>query len=117
MASIKMISAVLFLMAAGEAAAAKELITDNTGVGAGPYIYPKALKGILGTKFKLISGFPSISNVHLAMERNEIDAVCQPLEAVVSTRPDWIASKTVNVLFQGGERPNPQLSCLELISE
>ena len=94
---------------------AKELITGNTGVGAGPYIYPKALNGILGTKFKLISGFPSISNVHLAMERNEIDGVCQPLEAVVSTRPDWIASKTVNVLFQGGERPNPQLKGVPFI--
>jgi len=94
---------------------AKELITGNTGVGAAPYIYPKALNGILGTKFKLISGFPSISNVHLAMERNEIDGVCQPLEAVVSTRPDWIASKTVNVLFQGGERPNPQLKGIPFI--
>jgi hypothetical protein len=94
---------------------AKELITGNTGVGAGPYIYPKALNGILGTKFKLISGFPSISNVHLAMERNEIDAVCQPLEAVVSGRPDWIASKTVNVLFQGGERPNPHLKGVPFI--
>src|SRR5262249_40778978 len=67
------------------------------------------LNGILNPKFKLISGFPSTGNIHLAMERGEIDAVCHPLDAVVSSRPDWIASKTVNVLFQGGVRPNPQL--------
>src|SRR5262245_8277827 len=94
---------------------AKELITGDTGVGSGPYFYPKALNGILGTKFKLISGFPSTSNIHLAMERNEIDAVCHPLDAVVSSRRDWIASKTVNVLFQGGARPNPQLKGVPLI--
>src|SRR5262245_31800366 len=94
---------------------AKELITGNTGVGSGPYIYPKALNGILGTKFKLISGFPSNSDVHLAMERNEIDGVCQPLEAVVNSHPDWIASKTVNILFQAGGRPDPHLKGVPVI--
>src|SRR5262245_18226507 len=92
-----------------------ELVTGNTGVGSGPYIYPKALNGILGTKFRLIAGFQGTSNIHLAMEQNEIDAVCHPLEAVVSSRPDWIASKTVNVLFQGGARPNPRLGGVPLI--
>jgi tripartite-type tricarboxylate transporter receptor subunit TctC len=93
----------------------KELITGNTGVGSGPYMYPKALNGILGTKFKLIAGFRGTSDVHLAMERGEIDGVCHPLEAFVSSRPDWIASKTVNVLFQAGARPNPVLKDVPLI--
>ena len=38
-----------------------ELIIGDTGVGTGTYSYPKALNGMLGTKFKLISGFPSSS--------------------------------------------------------
>jgi hypothetical protein len=40
---------------------------------------------------------------------NEVDGVCQNVETVVGSRPDWIADKEVNVLFQGGVRPNPQL--------
>src|SRR5947207_931200 len=48
-----------------------ELIIGNTGVGTGTYSYPKALNGMLGTKFKLISGFPSSTDVFLAMERGE----------------------------------------------
>src|SRR5207247_4079115 len=40
-----------------------ELIIGNTGVGTGTYSYPKALNGLLGTKFKLISGFPSSTDV------------------------------------------------------
>jgi tripartite-type tricarboxylate transporter receptor subunit TctC len=88
---------------------ANELIVGTSGVGSGPYIYPKALNGLLGTKFKLVSGFPFASNVFLALERGEVDGVCLPLESVVTLRPDWIPGKKVNVLLQGGPRPNPEL--------
>src|SRR5262245_27654312 len=73
-----------------------ELIIGNTGVGTGTYSYPKALNGILGTKFKLISGFPSSSDVFLAMERGEVDGICESLDSVVGKRPDWIATKRIN---------------------
>src|SRR5258705_5717792 len=88
---------------------ASELIIGNTGVGTGTYSYPKALNGLMGTKFKLISGFPSSTDVFLAMERNEVDGICESLDSVIAKRPDWIASKKVNVLFQGGTEPNPEL--------
>jgi tripartite-type tricarboxylate transporter receptor subunit TctC len=87
----------------------QELILGNTGVGTGTYSYPKALNGLLGTKFKLISGFPSSSDVFLAIERGEVDGICESLDSVIGKRPDWIASKKVNVLFQGGTEPNPTL--------
>jgi tripartite-type tricarboxylate transporter receptor subunit TctC len=87
----------------------QELIIGNTGVGTGTYSYPKALNGLLGTKFKLISGFPSSSDVFLAMERGEVDGICESLDSVIGKRPDWIASKKVNVLFQAGIEPNPTI--------
>src|SRR3989442_12914513 len=86
-----------------------ELIIGNTGVGTGTYSYPKALNGLLGTKFKLISGFPSSTDVFLAMERGEVDGICESLDSVIGKRPDWIATQKVNVLFQGGAEPNPKL--------
>jgi tripartite-type tricarboxylate transporter receptor subunit TctC len=92
-----------------------ELIIGNTGVGTGTYSYPKALNGLLGTKFKLISGFPSSSDVFLAMERGEVDGICESLDSVVGKRPDWISSKKVNVLFQGGVEPSPELKDIPFI--
>src|SRR2546430_16649861 len=83
-----------------------ELIIGNTGVGTGTYSYPKALNGLMGTKFKLISGFPSSTDVFLAMERNEVDGICESLDSVIAKRPAWIATKKVNVLFHGGPEPN-----------
>ena len=88
---------------------ANELIIGNTGAGTGTYSYPKALNGIFGTKFKLISGFPSSTDVFLAMERNEVDGICESLDSVINKRPDWIATRKVNVLFYGGAKPTTDL--------
>jgi tripartite-type tricarboxylate transporter receptor subunit TctC len=95
----------------------QELIIGDTGVGTGTYSYPKALNGLLGTRFKLIHGFPSSSDVFLAMERGEVDGICESLDSVIGKRPDWIASKKVNVLFQGGTEPNPTLKAVPFIMD
>jgi tripartite-type tricarboxylate transporter receptor subunit TctC len=93
----------------------QELIIGNTGVGTGTYSYPKALNGLLGTKFKMVSGFPSSSDVFLSMERGEVDGICESLDSVIGKRPDWISGKKVNVLFQGGTQPNPELKGVPFI--
>jgi tripartite-type tricarboxylate transporter receptor subunit TctC len=87
----------------------RELIIGNTGPGTGTYTYPKALSGLLGMKFKLISGFPSSSDVFLAMERGEVEGICESLDSVIGKRPDWIEKGTVKILFQGGTEPNASL--------
>jgi len=87
----------------------KTLIVGDTGPGTGTHDYPKALNAILGFKFKLVGGYQSTANVFLAMERGELDGVCESLDSVKARRPDWISSGTVSVLFQGGAKPNPEL--------
>src|SRR5436305_216977 len=84
-------------------------------IGFGTYSYPKALNGLMGTKFKLISGFPSSTDVFLAMERNEVDGICESLDSVIAKRPDWIATKKVNVLFHGGAEPNATLKGIPFV--
>jgi len=87
----------------------KTLIMGDTGPGTGTHAYPKALNDILGFKFKLVGGYPSSANVFLAMERDEVQGICESLDSVNARRPDWISSGTVSVLFQGGVKPNPEL--------
>lgn len=86
-----------------------ELIVGETGVGTGTRSYPKALNEILGMKFKLIAGFPSSTNVMLAMERGEVDGICQSLDSVISDRPEWAKTGRMIFVFQGGASPNPTL--------
>lgn len=87
----------------------KQLIVGDTGVGTGTHSYPKALTALLGMKFKIIGGFPSSSDVFLAMERGEVEGICESLDSVSGKRPTWIPEHKVNILFQGGAEPNPDL--------
>jgi tripartite-type tricarboxylate transporter receptor subunit TctC len=87
----------------------KELILGDTGPGTGTRSYPKVLNDLLGFKFKLVSGFRSSADVFLAMERGEVEGICESLDSVNNRKPDWIANKTVTVLLQAGDRPDPRL--------
>jgi tripartite-type tricarboxylate transporter receptor subunit TctC len=97
-----------------------ELIIGNTGVGTGTYSYPKALNGLIGTKFKLISGFPSSTNVMLAIERGEVDGLCESWDSAYNKHPTWFKDGTINVLFQAGAELNPEIkapSIFELVKD
>jgi tripartite-type tricarboxylate transporter receptor subunit TctC len=85
------------------------LITGDTGPGSGTYLYPRGLKELLGLKFQPVSGFPSTADVFLAMERGEVNGVCEALDSIVSRRPDWISGKKVTPILQGGVEPDPEL--------
>jgi hypothetical protein len=95
----------------------KELIVGDTGVGTGTHSYPKALNALLGMKFKIIAGFPSSSDVFLAMERGEVDGICESLDSVSGKRPTWIPDKKVVILFQGGAMPNPELKNVPFVPD
>jgi hypothetical protein len=87
----------------------REVIVGATGVAAGPGVYPKILNTLVGTKFKIISGYDTAS-MRLAMEKGEIDGICglswQTYKAVSA---DWIANKKINVFAQMGLTKNPEL--------
>jgi len=95
----------------------QELIVGATGPGNGIYYHPKALSALFGLKFKVISGFRGSPATFLAMERGEIDGVCNPLDSISNQRPDWIPDRKVAVLFQGGNSPNPALKDVPYVND
>jgi tripartite-type tricarboxylate transporter receptor subunit TctC len=95
----------------------KQLILGDTGPGTGTRSYPKVLNDLLGFKFKLVGGFQSSADVFLAMERGEVEGICESLDSINNRRPDWIASKKVNVLLQAGAKPHPTLAGVPLVFE
>jgi tripartite-type tricarboxylate transporter receptor subunit TctC len=95
----------------------RELLVGDNGAGTGTGNYPKALNALLGLKFKIIRGYAASVDVVLAMERGEVEGYCESLESVYGKRPDWIATKTVNILFQGGLKPNPDLKGVPFIND
>ena len=87
----------------------KQLILGDTGPGTGTRSYPKALNALLGMKFKLVGGFRSSADVFLAMERGEVEGICESLDSIRNRRPDWLETGKITILFQGGAQPNPEL--------
>lgn len=64
-----------------------------------------------GTKFEVVSGYKGTGDIALAMERGEVDGMCgQGWSSMKSQKPDWISSKTLNILVQVGLNPEKELT-------
>ena len=60
-------------------------------------------------KFKLVGGFPSSAEVFLAMERGEVDGICESLDSIKNRRPDWIPRRRSRSCSRAAREPNPEL--------
>jgi tripartite-type tricarboxylate transporter receptor subunit TctC len=83
----------------------KQLVVGDTGPGTGTHSYPKTLNDILAMKFRIVGVYPSSADVFLAMERGEVQGICESLDSIKVRRPDWIAARTVAVLFRAAPSP------------
>jgi tripartite-type tricarboxylate transporter receptor subunit TctC len=96
----------------------KQLSVGGTGGAADTDQFPKIINGVLGTKMKLIVGYPGGNDINLAMERGEVGGRCGwSWSSVVSTRPEWIAQKKINVLVQLALKKHPDLKDVPLIMD
>jgi tripartite-type tricarboxylate transporter receptor subunit TctC len=71
-----------------------------TGVGSAVYIYPNMMNKVLGTKFKIVSGYQGTAQTSLAMERGEVEGVTMGWFPVKTTKRDWVEQKKINFLVQ-----------------
>jgi tripartite-type tricarboxylate transporter receptor subunit TctC len=62
---------------------------------------PVLLNNVLGTKFRVITGYPGTREILVAIERNELQGVCgMGWDAMYSQRPDWLDKGFIRVLVQ-----------------
>lgn len=87
----------------------KEIIMGGAGAGGAVSTTPVLLHKLLGINFRLVDGYNGATNVLLAMERGEVDGICQTLGAIESSKPDWIESGKVRVLFNLERKPIERL--------
>jgi len=96
----------------------KELVVGGTGPSADTDQFPRILNGVLGTKFKIISGYPGGNDVSLAMQRGEVKGRCGwSWSSVVATQEQWYKDKTINVLVQLSLNKHEDLPHVPLIMD
>ena len=78
---------------------------------------PATLNNVLGTKFKLVTGYPSSTAVTLAMERGEVSAVCSSYSSLVTRNAHWFKENKVNFLVQSSTQKHPELPNVPLALE
>jgi tripartite-type tricarboxylate transporter receptor subunit TctC len=78
--------------------------------GADTELTPRLYNSILGTKFKMVSGYLGTAQIVLAMERGEVEGIGDWSWGSFKTlKPDWIKTGEVRVLLQGGLKRHPEL--------
>src|SRR5690606_23056753 len=86
-----------------EDARKRQMIVGATGRGSSAAQLPAAYNYLLGTKLKIIYGWPGGAEMDLAMERRELDARgTNPLASWKATHPEWLKEKKLNFLIQVG---------------
>ena len=72
--------------------------------------YPKVMNALLGTKFKIIIGYPGGNDIDLAMERGEVEGRgSDGWSAWKAVHPEWLRDKKINILVQIGLAKAPDL--------
>jgi tripartite-type tricarboxylate transporter receptor subunit TctC len=94
----------------------KELVVGGTSSSADTDQFPKIVNGVLGTKMKVVTGYPGGNEVGLAMERGEVQGRCGwSWSSVKSTHQKWIDQKKFSILVQLALDKHPDLSNVPLI--
>jgi hypothetical protein len=92
-----------------EDARRREIIMGIGAGGSSASFFGRLINAVLGTKFKLLTGYSGTSAIYLAMERGEIEGFPSSLWSDLQlTQADWIAQKKIRMLVQYGRQP-PEL--------
>lgn len=85
-----------------EDAKKREVTMGATG-GSTSSQYPRVMNALLGTRFKVILGYPGGNDINIAMERREVDGRgSNSWASWKSTRPEWVKEKKIDILVQIG---------------
>jgi tripartite-type tricarboxylate transporter receptor subunit TctC len=100
-------------------AGAKKLTvpTASTGPGSPSDTYPKLMNEVLGTKFKIIRGFPGSTDGLLAVERGETEAALTSWNTMKSTRLHWLTDKKAALFVQYVAHRSPDLKDVPTLVE
>src|SRR5690349_23824979 len=96
----------------------KPLTIGSTGAADDTYQFPALVNAVLGTKFKIVTGYPGGNDVTLALERGEVQGRCGwSWSTLKTTRFNWVRDKRIIILVQMALAKHPDLPDVPLIMD
>jgi tripartite-type tricarboxylate transporter receptor subunit TctC len=87
-----------------------ELVVGGGSSASQEVMFPRAFNKLLGTKFKIVTGYPGSTEILLAVERGEVHGFCGIGWTFVKLRKsEWLKEKKINVLFQMALKKHPDI--------
>jgi tripartite-type tricarboxylate transporter receptor subunit TctC len=87
-----------------------EVIVGATTPGTTQVDFPLVANAVLGTKFKVISGYQGTTDIHKAMESGEVHGNGSSAYASLKVlNADWVKDGRVRIIAQWGSRKHPDL--------
>lgn len=83
--------------------------------GTGPNsteFWPALFRNVMAAKFKLIRGYPATPQIHLAIERGELDGVCQSWASFSVQAKSMLAKGTIKPIVQVSLHPDTEMTKL-----
>jgi tripartite-type tricarboxylate transporter receptor subunit TctC len=99
-------------------AKARDVPVPGDGPTSSMSIYPTATNALLGTRFKIIDGYPGSASGDLAMERGEVDGRSgASLSSLFAQHSDWIRDRKINILLQFGAKRAAKIPDVPLLQD
>jgi tripartite-type tricarboxylate transporter receptor subunit TctC len=83
-----------------EDAKTREVIVAGTGPTSSSVVMPRLMNELIGTKFKVVTGFAGPTSAQLALERGEVEAIVKPWSSIKVGAADWLREKKIHLIVQ-----------------
>jgi tripartite-type tricarboxylate transporter receptor subunit TctC len=78
----------------------RQVIVAGTGPTSSSVVMPHLMNELIGTKFKVVTGFQGPTSAQLAMERGEVEAIVKPWSSIKVGSADWLRDKKITLIVQ-----------------
>jgi tripartite-type tricarboxylate transporter receptor subunit TctC len=94
-----------------------EATVAGTGAGNVAETVSTLLNAVVGTKFKIIKGYPSANEALLAVERGEVEVAVPNWTTLKTTRASWLREGKIKVILQNLNERGPDLPDVPALGE
>lgn len=88
-----------------EEAKQKQVLMGSTGKGSQTFILPTLANALLGTKFKVVTGYRGMGGIYLAADQGEVQGFQAVYSSPKSLRPQWFRENKLVVLATNALSP------------
>src|SRR5215813_8628161 len=83
-----------------EDARRREVVVAGTGPTSSSVVMPRLMNELIGTRFKVVTGFAGPTSAQLALERGEVEGIVKPWSSIKVGSADWLRDKEINLIVQ-----------------